>query len=262
MAKQLLDNRTIQEFLKAQGFYTSPVDGVVGPGTLAAMGSLLAKVEIPAASWNADRRRTAVEQFILSALGFRTGGYDGIIGPQTLDALERYQNHIRDVEPRLETVSHLPTRWPREGDVRSFYGDVGENQVTLEFPYEMRLAWDPNTVVRRTQCHAKVHDSLASIFSSTLAHYGANEIRRLRLDQFGGCLNVRQKKGGRSYSMHSWGIAVDLDPGNNQLRWGKDRASLARPEYDVFWGIVEGEGWVSLGREKNYDWMHFQAARF
>jgi len=54
---------------------------------------------------------------------------------------------------------------------------------------------------------------------------------------------------------------VDLDPGRNQLKWGRDRAVFARPEYEPFWQIVESEGLVSLGRAKNFDWMHFQAAR-
>ena len=61
-------------------------------------------------------------------------------------------------------------------------------------------------------------------------------------------------------SMHAWGIAVDLDPINNQLRWGKDRASFARPEFEPFWKIVEANGATSLGRAQNRDWMHYQFA--
>ena len=68
-------------------------------------------------------------------------------------------------------------------------------------------------------------------------------------------------RGGSAWSIHSWGAAVDLDPDNNQLRWGKNKASFAKPAYENFWKIVENEGWVSLGRERNYDWMHFQAAK-
>jgi hypothetical protein len=49
-----------------------------------------------------------------------------------------------------------------------------------------------------------------------------------------------------------------MNPEQNQLRWGKDRAVFAKPEYDKFWEIVEKHGGVSLGRERNYDWMHFQ----
>ena len=45
------------------------------------------------------------------------------------------------------------------------------------------------------------------------------EIHRLRLDVWGGCLNVRKMRGGTRNSMHSWGIALDYDPQNNQLKW-------------------------------------------
>lgn len=258
---QLLDNRTLQTFLQKQKQYSGRIDGIAGPGTTVAINAMLAIMRVDFSSWSPNRRRTAVEQYALSLMGFRTGAYDGVIGSQTMDALERYQNYIRDHEPPAETVSHLPTRWPRESEMHDFYGMVGHNQVSLELPYVMRLAWDTSKTVKAIQCHEKVHDSLGTIFSKVKDHYGS-AISDLGLDLFGGCLNVRQKKGGKSYSMHSWGIAVDLDPARNQLRWGRDKAQLAKSDYDPFWSIVEGEGWVSLGREKNYDWMHFQAARF
>jgi len=51
-----------------------------------------------------------------------------------------------------------------------------------------------------------------------------------------------------------------MDPDNNQLKWGKDRASFAKPVYNDYWKIVEAEGATSLGRSRNFDWMHFQFA--
>ena len=59
-------------------------------------------------------------------------------------------------------------------------------------------------------------------------------------------------------STHAWGVAVDVDPERNQLRWDKSRAKLALPEYEPWWKIVESYGATSLGRRRNYDWMHFQ----
>jgi len=61
--------------------------------------------------------------------------------------------------------------------------------------------------------------------------------------------------------MHSWGIAVDYDPVKNKLKWGRDKASLPKGEYDMWWKFWEEEGWVSLGRQRNFDWMHVQAAK-
>jgi hypothetical protein len=68
-------------------------------------------------------------------------------------------------------------------------------------------------------------------------------------------------RGSSRMSTHAWAIAIDWDPDNNQLQWGRDRATLARPEYRDWWEIWEREGWLSLGRVKNYDWMHIQAAK-
>ena len=123
----------------------------------------------------------------------------------------------------------------------------------------MVLAWDLDSKVTQITCHEKVHDSLKRIFENTLSHYGIDTIKELRLDRFGGCLNVRKMRGGSSWSIHSWGAAIDIDPDRNQLKWGRDRAFLARPEYEPFWKIVESEGWTSLGKARNYDWMHLQA---
>ena len=104
-------------------------------------------------------------------------------------------------------------------------------------------------------------DSLGRVLAVVLDHYGLDEIKRLRLDLWGGCLNVRKMRGGDRYSMHSWGIALDYDPERNRLKWGRDKASFAKPEYDPWWEAWEQEGWVSLGRQRNFDWMHVQAAK-
>lgn len=145
----------------------------------------------------------------------------------------------------------------------AFYGPVGENQTSLVLPYNLKLAWDTSTVVKKITCHKKVSSSLYTIFEKTLNVYGEKDLKKLRLDIFGGCLNVRKMRGSTtSWSTHSWGAAIDLDPDNNQLRWGKDRATFARKEYEEFWKIVETEGWISLGRLQNRDFMHFQACTF
>jgi hypothetical protein len=153
--------------------------------------------------------------------------------------------------------------WPTQDykSMTSFYGDIGENQTLLVLPYPMKLAWDNSTWVTKLTCHKKVTKSIYTIFENTLKTYGEKEITKLKLDIFGGCLNVRKMRGGSSWSIHSWGTAIDLDPDNNMLKWGRDKATFAKKEYNEFWKIVEAEGWISLGRVKNYDWMHFQAAR-
>ena len=153
------------------------------------------------------------------------------------------------------------TVWPTEKEVRTFYGYPGKHQVRCELPFPMIVAWDPKMTIHSYSCHEKVKEPMEAIWRKTLEAYGENKINDLRLNRFGGCFGVRNKRGGNTLSMHSWGIAVDIDPELNGLKLDSKLARLARPEYDKFWQIVEGQGAVSLGRERNFDWMHFQFAR-
>lgn len=186
---------------------------------------------------------------------------DGIDGSETWGSILDTLVGKTCKEPKQIPNPESKQNWPKQNysELVKFYGAVGANQVLLTLPYKMKLAWDLKTEVTRISCNAKVKDSLERIFKKTLAHYGLEKIKELRLDIFGGCLNVRKMRGGSAWSMHSWGIAVDLDPDNNKLKWGKDKATFAKSEYEPFWKIVEEEGWRSLGRTKNYDFMHFEA---
>lgn len=156
------------------------------------------------------------------------------------------------------------TVWPKQTDVRAFFGEPGGPQATagmVDLPYPMRIAWDTKSTINRFRCHAKVEKPLERIFAATLKHYGAGEVKRLGLDLFGGCYNFRPMRGSKRWSMHAYGIAVDLDPARNGLHTRAPKAAFSHPEYEPFWRIVEGEGAVSLGRTIGRDFMHFQFAR-
>jgi hypothetical protein len=122
----------------------------------------------------------------------------------------------------------------------------------------MRLAWDKKTTVKTMRCHKLVADDFQKVFADLLAHYGLAKIQELGIDLFGGCFNFRAMRGGSDYSRHSWGIAIDLDPERNQLKETSKTARFARAEYQPMIDIFYKHGFVSLGREKNYDWMHFE----
>lgn len=220
-------------------------------------------------------------QLRLTAHGFPVGMIDGIVGPITTAAQKAFQR-AKGLEvtgtATMETITALRASssqgvapiadrqavkpvWPRQSGVRAFYGDVGERQTRVDIPWTARLAWDKNVRITRMTLHEKVAESAERAFQAIADAYTAKEITDLGLDLFGGSLNVRRMRGGSSYSMHSWGIAIDFDPERNQLRWNRTRARLAREDAEPFWAAWEAEGWVSLGRSRNYDWMHCQAAR-
>lgn len=136
--------------------------------------------------------------------------------------------------------------------------DGSDYLVKLDLPYPMRLSWDKKTTVSRIFCHRLVHDKLKAIFEEIIAHYGMKEIQRLGIDLFGGCFAFRKMRGGSDYSKHCWGIAIDLDPVRNGLKTTWAKAQFSKPEYAPMIEIFYKHGYVNLGKEKNYDAMHFE----
>lgn len=258
----MIDDWSLQRFLADSGAYTDKVDGDWGPKSDKAAKAWTRGAAGPeCASWPASRCKIAAQQGLMKSVGIEVGLIDGRVGPSFRFALESWQNRLRDEEPPADRVATQPSRWPRQKDVSTFYGQPGSNQTILKLPFPMVLAWDRKVSVGKMSIHKKLATGAGRALQKTLDHYGIDQVRALGLDRFGGCLNVRKMRGGTAMSMHSWGIAIDFDPERNQLRWGGDRALLARAAYKPFLDFWEEEGWISLGRERNFDWMHVQAAR-
>lgn len=225
----------------------------------------------------------------LTSHGFATGGIDGDIGPVSRAAIRAFQRSRnlrvtgqadeptvdalratssqgvkapidRDVDARPSSIRPMGP-WPRQRDVMSFYGPVGQNTVLVPVPWRMRLAWDKRRTIRRMSLHEKVADSAGRAFERCKREYGEDGLRHIGAALFGGSLNVRRMRGGSRYSMHSWAIAIDFDPERNGLRTKQPQARLSRADCEPWWAAWEAEGWVSLGRERDFDWMHVQAAR-
>lgn len=139
----------------------------------------------------------------------------------------------------------------------------GKGYLTnVKLPYPMRIAWDKNTTVNSIRCHKDIAVPLTNVFNDLLKQYGIDNIKSLGIDLFGGCFNFRKMRGGSDYSVHSWGLAIDLDPERNQLKETSKTARFARLEYKPMIDIFYKHGFISLGKEKNYDWMHFQWNKF
>lgn len=82
--------------------------------------------------------------------------------------------------------------------------------ATLPFP--LQLAWDAETWVTRIRCHHKLVSVLDQVFGN-IAAAGMQG----RVTTFGGCYADRAKRGIAQPSLHTWGIAIDLNVMTNQL---------------------------------------------
>lgn len=271
--------RHLQSRLAALGLTPGPVDGRLGPRSAAAIRAALPDLPphpglLPPGwrDWPAPRQAIAALQALALADGIDAGPIDGRWGPQTDHAAKAMLHRDRtgavpdwrDIRP----ADTNPNGWPAERDVPLFYGPHGTPEgrrpplVKVASPWPFRIAWNLAETRHFLWSHQRTAPSLARILARIHLHYGAERLRDLRLDRFSGDYAPRLMRGSKSrWSMHSWGIAHDFDDSENRLDWGADRARLARPEYRPFWDIWEAEGWVSLGRSRNYDWMHVQAAR-
>ncbi len=180
----------------------------------------------------------------------RVDGWGGRRTRQVMrEAMDAYGLPAPDADPRWPA--------PDESALRAFYGDPGlSQQVYIEPPYPMVLAWDPDTELSKIRCHRLVADSLAAILSEILAERGLDWIQRHHLHEFAGCYNYRTMRGGSRWSTHAWGVAIDLASRQNGLHtpW-PGQASMPVEVVEIF----EAHGWTSLGRVIGRDAMHFQA---
>jgi hypothetical protein len=274
-----MDNRSIQRLYQAAGYYRGDIDGDLGPKSMKAAGLILDNraSELPSgySRWSASRRAIAAAQLILKHAGYeQVGEIDGYSGPSTEYALTLWTNFVdkgeseelfRDGEEEPQD-DLLPSHWPRQlqSELTRFYGTAGGAQCTagkVNLPFPMKIAWNKSQQITRFSCHEKVADSAERVYRRIADAYSPKDITRLGFDLFGGCYNFRKKRGGSTLSTHAWGIAIDQDPERNRLKWGRGRALLATPECEEYWRIWADADWVSLGRARDYDWMHVQAAR-
>ncbi len=265
----------VQTNLKASGQFSGNTDGTLGPITIAAVAKALTtkQTQLPAnwASLASKRQITMLFQLMCKDKSIDCDPVDGFWGPVTQHAYESMVELLgtgslppnwRDEEPSDAN----PHTWPRDRgnqqEMRNFYGQPGKPAMTqVAVPWKMRLAWDKRQTVRSIGVHSKVASSVTNVFKRVHQHYGDAELKRLRLDLFGGCFAARKKRGGSTWSTHAWAVALDFDPERNQLKWGRDRAAMAHRDYRFWFDAWEADGWVSLGRSRNFDWMHVQAAR-
>ena len=266
--------KIIQKHLASENLYSGGIDGDRGPKTNKAIESSITEhsSDFPTdwKSWSNKRQAIAYLQWLCNQKGIDAGIIDGRYGPQTKSASAQLkQLDSTGVMPRgfpdIVTIDDNPHNFPKESfnSLNAYYGQpCTATMVRVICPWTLRLDWDLSKRTTKITIHEKLADSLERVLKKVYEVYGLEGIKKHGLDRYGGSYNCRKKRGSRnSWSTHAWGIAIDWYPSKNGLRSNESNASLADPELDAWWDIWEKEGWVSLGRKENRDWMHIQAAR-
>lgn len=158
--------------------------------------------------------------------------------------------------------------WPLQSECDKFYGNPrgrngqasgaweSSNLVRITPPFKMTFAGKPVSSIR---IHKKCADSFLRILNDIFEKSGKNQkvIDKSGFSLYGGSYNYRLMRQSNQLSMHSYGCAIDFDPGRNGM--GDKTPNFAN--YPWIIGAFEKEGWVWGGRWSNPDGMHFQAAR-
>lgn len=122
--------------------------------------------------------------------------------------------------------------------------DKHNNMVMWDVPAELEIGVIP----KRLYCNKDLIEPLKMAFTKLIATGCVNELKT-----WDGCFNIRQMRGINSQSLHSWGIAVDLNAFENQL----GMPSKLSPE---FVECFKSSGFDWGGDWKRIDAMHFQLA--
>lgn len=175
---------------------------------------------------------------------------DGIWGPKSTAACKKY---LREMFPS-------PTPFPTSSNITAFYGPHGvpggytppTKTIILPFPiyYE-------GSKVAKLSPHEKCADSLLRVFERIAEVYPTQGLRdKAGITTYDGLYNPRKMRGGSSWSMHSWAIAIDLNAGENgnSTPW-PTKATMPLEVMECF----AREGWTAAGAFWSRDAMHFEA---
>ena len=141
---------------------------------------------------------------------------------------------------------------------------------SLKWDFSKKIWTNPSTgtqykspmdnLIVEFKVHEKVKSSLENAYKQIFSSYGIEKIYKLGLNTTSGTYVARNTRNGNSYSMHSWGIAIDILAGLNPNNHTKS-APFRKPEYNKFLDIMEDNGWYSGGRAWDRDYMHFQTVK-
>jgi hypothetical protein len=127
------------------------------------------------------------------------------------------------------------------------YGNP-ENQTSMIL-WDVPEALEIGVIPKKIYCNKDLVQPLTNAFKSLINSGYASELKT-----WDGCFNIRKKRGLASMSLHSWGIAIDVNAFENGLNM--------RPKLSL--------GFVRCFTDNGFDWggtwqrkdgMHFQLSK-
>lgn len=272
-----MDLSDIQRALAEAGWYRGPIDGLDGPQMRAAVAAAEdaqpGLYPVGADAWPNARRAVAAAQVALTVLGHEPGAIDGYAGHNTAEAYRAMMH--RKAHGRPEVIARAPhvnatapaaaRDLPRQSECTAVYGrpgpEIQSQLVTAKLPFAMRLDWALDQTVTKVTLHRLAAPTYVGALEAVRDRYDIEQMRALGIDRFAGGYVHRKMRGGTSWSMHAYGIAVDHYAGPNGLRMACPEALFCGTDYKPFLDIMEAHGWLPAIRLWGKDAMHFQRAR-
>lgn len=130
---------------------------------------------------------------------------------------------------------------------RSKYGDPKKEAAMV--PWDVPTDLEIGTIPKKIYCNKDMVVPLKKALTNLIEEGYVNELKT-----WDGCFNIRKKISSKSPSLHSWGLAIDVNAGWNQ--YGK-KPTLSK-------------GFVACFKKAGFDWggdwqvpdgMHFQLAK-
>ncbi len=119
------------------------------------------------------------------------------------------------------------------------------NMTLWDVPAELEIGMIP----KRIYCNKDMVKPLSMAFKKLIDTKAVNELKT-----WDGCFNIRNKRGLSSMSLHSWGIAVDVNAFENGLN---QTPKLSKQFVECF--TSSGFDWGGTWTRK--DGMHFQLSK-
>lgn len=143
-----------------------------------------------------------------------------------------------DPRPYLLSSGGISSKW------------TSDHFTTIDLPFKMRLSFNSRQFATRMLCHKKI----APIFLNVFYKIKSDGLDS-KIHSYGGCYNFRAKRKSNSFSTHSWGIAVDINPLTNMMG---TKGDMDPSIINIFQS--NGFKWGGDWNGKYSDPMHFQYA--